>query len=191
MLKESGSSMLMMFVFLNKTQQRGHISLAKSNPRVILLDSHLSNYFTCGRDVNNNPYIGVQPGLLPYFADFSWVEAAIDRTNGYLYLVAKNLDTHEVLMALGFKLRRQRLNIFCDPEVDDINRLNLNLKKVDIKETDGGGMVSIISDENVFNGIRLKEVSSPSELSSKYDTDSANELIEQSGLGQSFTMIDI
>jgi len=191
MLNETGSSMLMYFVFLIKGQARGHLSIAKSNPRVILMDNHLSNYFLCGRDINNEPYLGVQPGLLPFFADFPWVEAAIDRKNGYMYLVAKNLDTHEVLMALGFKTRRQRLNVFCDPAVDDINRLNLNLKKADVQIGEGGKNRSIISDENIFNGIRLREVNSPAELSSDFDRSSASDLLEQTGLDQSFTVLDI
>ena len=189
MLRETGSSMLMFYVFLNKLQQQGHLALSKENPKALLMDSHVSNYFTCGRDEKGSPYIGVQPDLLPFFVDIPWCEACIDNKNGYLYLIVRNMEDHEVLLALGFKVRKKRLNVIFDSAIEKIEDCELNIKKIQIHQSNHG-VTAMISNEPIYTGIKLRLVESASEIAS-FDANEFDEMLSKSGVGESYTFLDL
>ncbi|MBE8233409.1 MAG: hypothetical protein HAW67_06695 [Endozoicomonadaceae bacterium] len=189
MLQETSSSMLMFFVFINKLKQKGHLEVCKESTKVLQLDSYASNYFTCGRDVNGSPYVGVQSDLLPFFIDVPWVEVCIDRKGGYLYLVAKNVENLEVLLAFGLKLRRKRLNVICDPDTEHASSMELNLKKLTLERT-AKGVSAIISDSNIYTGIKLREIVSPSDIST-HKNEEFEGLLAKSGIEESYTILDM
>jgi hypothetical protein len=184
---ESESSALMMALLMNKLVYAGHAKISIENPRVWLFSPTVSDTFSCGRDINNEPYLGVQQDLLPFWTDSNWTDAAVDYENGYIYLCTKSMDTNELLFGIGIAFRVKRLNVFWPKELKENPHAVMNMKKLSIITTANTNR-TLVSDEHVFSGIKLSRVNSPADLyQTAYDENYSNLLLQESGLDESFT----
>jgi hypothetical protein len=184
---EADSSALMMVMFINKLIFTKAATLSKENPRVILLSPSTSDIFSCGMDVNGEPYLGIHEDLLPYFTDVNWTDAAVDYENGYLYLCNKSMDANELLFSIGISFRLKRLNVFWPMSEKEIPHAVMNMKKLSTT-TYNGELKTLISDEHIYTGIKMLRVNSVDELhQSQYDENYAGMLLRESGIDESFT----
>jgi len=184
---EIGSSALMMALFMNKLLHSGDAKISVENPRVWLFSPTISDAFSCGRDINGEPYLGVQQDLLPFWTDSNWTDASVDYENGFLYLCTKSMDTNELLFSIGIAFRVKRLNVFWPKEVRENPHAVMNMKKLSVVSSSAGNR-TLVSDEHIFAGIKLSRVNSPADLyQTAYDQNYSNLLLQESGLDESFT----
>lgn len=182
---ETGSSAMMMALWVNKLIFSHKMYLSSENKRVVLLDSSMSAYFSIGRDVNSEPYIGIPEELLPWFADLSWSEFAIDRKNGYVYLVCRALDTKEMLFAVGIRIRTKRIAAFQTAQEERAVGRVVNMKKV-VVESNKEETKVMLSDDHIYTGLTIISVDGPAALSvGVYDDEYANTLMTNAGLDES------
>ena len=103
------------------------------NPRVLYVGNDGSLDFLYGRDDNNEPYIGIPSGMMPWFVHVDWMGVAICRKKGYLFLEAKDSTSQMLHMALGLKVRKERLDYIClkGVEVPEELRLSFRVFQID------------------------------------------------------------
>jgi hypothetical protein len=180
---------LVFFVYLSRLVQYKHAVLDEHNPKALLLDTFSSGVFLCGRDINDQPYLGVPSELMPFFTQIDWVEASICRKKGYLFLEARDPATQSLQMAFGIKIRRKRLNVFCVKDHENIDDLSLNIK---VFEQDKNKPTDVIfADEHELVNITLKEINSTLELGTEMDAEEARTILVNSGVDHSFTPIKL
>jgi hypothetical protein len=182
---EIGSSAVQMSLFVNNLLYRGKMHICKENKRIFLMEASMSACFSVGRDISSEPYIGIPDALLPFWANLSWSEAAVDYNHGYVYLVSRSLDTQEALMGIGLKFRTKRLAaIQTEREKGDMSRV-LNFKKLTAVVKNGETKV-LLSDEHIYTGLSITSVNSPQDLSAGvYDEEYANTLMNNAGVDES------
>lgn len=189
MASNSQNHGLVFFMWLNRLIGNNHITFNEDFPKVLELDLYSSSQFLVGRDVNDQPFLGVPSEMMPHFTQIDWVEASICRKTGHFYLEAKNPSTQELNMAFGIKMRRDRLNIFCLEGVEDISELSLSIK---VFEQDPEDVTSVLfADNHELINITLKEIDSVVEMGTFSDIEDAKSIAKDSGLDSTFTQIKV
>jgi hypothetical protein len=178
---------MVFFMFLNRLAKEGHLSMDKYNPRVIKMSAHASAFFLCGRDMQDQPFIGVPSGMMPFFTQMDWVEASICRREGYMFLEAKDPTTQSLLFALGFRFRPSRLDVFTIAGHESIGDKELNLKVFDQDLRDPANI--IFADQHELVGLRLKEIQSTVEMGTELDAEDARDILAKSGIDRTFNII--
>lgn len=109
------TSKIMFFYFINDLINKNKAEINKENNNIINLDHGSSNWFVIGRAADkeelNNPFIGVQEDMIPWFFEMEWKRAVIDFERGHLYLscaeIAEDSD-----FTIRLTVRKNRLNVF-------------------------------------------------------------------------------
>jgi hypothetical protein len=180
---------LVFMMFLNRLVGLGALSMDEYNPRVFRLSSYISGIFLMGRDVNDEPFLGVPVSVMPHFTQVDWIEASICRNEGRLYLEARDGATQALHMAFGIAIRRERLNVFCVEGKEDVGRLRLNIKVFEQDPLNPDDV--IFSDHHELTGIVLKEIDSSIDLGGEMDAEDARSILERSGLDVNFKSVSL
>lgn len=178
---------LMFALFLNRLIGSGQIELYERNPSVMILSPTATQYFICGRDSNEEPYLGFPVELQPFFPAVDWMEASLCKKEGILVLEARNPQTNEFMMGLGFRMRIARSNVFYSEGNEEVPRLNL---KVFVQDESNPGRL-LIPDDNELTGIVLKPVDSIASFGDMNEADYAKRALERTGTDSSFSFIDL
>lgn len=177
---------LVWMIHLVRLIQFGCAKFDATNPKVLLLNAKGSCFYLCGRDSDKNPYLGVPLDMMPFFTQLDWMDAAIDRNSGYLFLEAKDPRTGMLNIALGFKFRAGRQDVLCLSGKEDPATLRLSIK---VFEQDKKNPQNVIfSDQDAMTGIPIREISSTAELGSEADAEYSREVLGRSGVDSTFTV---
>lgn len=176
---------LMLFMFINRLVRDKMIELDEHDPRIMRLGNLPSGYFLCGRDENDEPFLGVPSEMMPWFTQVDWVGAALCRKEGYLYLEGRDSSTQVLLMSLGIKVRTKRLNVFSIEGHEDIDMMSLNMKVFERDEKDNKQVY--FADHHEVIGIPLQEIDTCHDLSSEEDAEEARKILAKSGLDRTFS----
>jgi hypothetical protein len=180
---------LIFFMYLNRLVANGHIQADEYNPKVLMLDSYASGVFLCGRDVNDQPFLGIPSEMMPFFTQIDWVEASICRKIGYIFLEAKDPQTQIMNMAFGIKIRRRRLDVFCIDGHEDINSMTLSMKVFEQDKKDPKQI--LFADQHELINITLKEINSTMDLGTEMDAEESRGILKKTGVDSTFTPIAI
>jgi hypothetical protein len=175
---------LMFFMFLNSLVYREELVVEEGDPRVLKLKSLTSSYFLCGRDTNDEPFLGVPIGMMPWFTEIDWVAASICRSEGYLYLEARDPRHHGFLLGLGIKIRSKRLDVFSIKDHEDAASMCMNLKVFEANPSDLSEI--FFAEHHEVIGIPLQEIDSCLEIGDGDDPSMALQLMAESGLDKTF-----
>jgi hypothetical protein len=176
---------LVWMVFLNRLVDSGHVKIDALNPKVYLMDSVVSHYFLCGRDVKGEPFLGVPSTMMPHFTEIDWIECSISRELGYFFLEAKDPKTQMLNFVLGIKIRRKRLDVFCVEGKEDVHSQRLNIKVFEQDKEDPTEI--IFADQHELVNLSMKEISCTSELGTELDAEDSRTMLGNSGIKRSYT----
>jgi hypothetical protein len=159
------------------------------NPRVLYMGNDASLDFLYGRDENNEPYLAIQSDMMPWFVHVDWVGVSICRSKGYLFLEAKDSTNQILLMALGLRVRKERLDYICLKDVEDPNEMRLSFRvfEIDPDQPDQ----AIFSDRKVMSNLYIREIEDVSELATDLEAEDAMGIFEKSGIDSGFTTIKL
>ncbi|MAH54642.1 MAG: hypothetical protein CL531_00055 [Aestuariibacter sp.] len=180
---------LVWLMYFNRLIDCGHVKMDAYNPKVFYLDAYTSAHFMLGRDIEHEPFLAVPNTYMPFFTEVDWVEVSINRKEGYLFLEARDPKTQMLHMALGFKVRRARLDTVCIEGKEDINSLRFNIKVFEADPDDPQQVV--FNDQHEIVGLPIKEVSSSLELGTELDSADSRSMLEESGVSKSYTTLKI
>lgn len=180
---------LVMLMFMSRLVEKSHLGFSNENAKVVMLDTYASSFFACGRDIENQPFVGVPSKMVPFFTQIDWVEASICRPLGYIFLEARDQATQSLNMAFGIKLRRDRLDVFCIEGHERVEDLFLNIKvfEQDLKNP----KEVLFAEQHELVNITLKEINSINELGTEFDAKQSLGILKLNGLEQSFTPVKI
>lgn len=176
---------VMFLAWMNRLVRSGKAVVREDNPLVFQLDAVASGYFLLGRNMKNKPFLGVPVQFMPFFTQIDWMEASICREEGLFLLEARDPVSQSLFMALSFSFRRERLNVFCLENEENIAEMPLSIKvfKQNPKNPDD----LAVSDHDELIGIPQKEVYSIMDIGTDLEIDNARRLFENTGVGSAFT----
>jgi hypothetical protein len=105
---------LMFLSFLSVIASEKKAKISELSNKVLLMNAEISNLFICGKDEQNEPFIGIENSFIPWFSDIPWTEVAISYKRGYVYFVATE-ENGNIIMSIGLKIRRKRMLVLVDP----------------------------------------------------------------------------
>jgi hypothetical protein len=180
---------LVWFMYINRLIQNGHLKFDKHNPKVYLLDVVASSVFLIGRDVNEEPFLGVPDSLMPFFTEVDWVDVSFCRKIGYLFLEARNARTQMLHIAFGIKIRKSRLDVVCIDGKENPEDMRFNIK---VFEQDPDNPRDVLfSDQHEMMGLSLREIKSTADIGSEMEAEDARTVLANSGVKGSFTSTTI
>jgi hypothetical protein len=176
---------LVWLAYLGRLTQYDHLKIDEYNPRVYLLDSVASSIFILGRDVKDEPFLGVSHRMMPFFTAIDWTDVSICRPKSYLFLELRDPQTQILNMALGIKVRRSRLDVVCvkDKEAPEDMRFNMKV----FEQDDDDPSVVVFSDQHELTGLSIKEIDGTTELGGEMDAEEARTILKRSGISGSYT----
>lgn len=179
---------LMFLMLMNRFTSGGKLSVRADNPLVLQLDAVASSHFIIGRNMKDEPFLGVPIQFMPYFTQLDWMEASICREEGLYILEARDPMSQSLNMALALTIRRERLNVFRS-EREDITKLPLSMKT--FRQNPQNPDDFVVSEHDELIGIPQKEVSSIMEVGTDIEIDNAKRLFENMGMGGGFTSMTL
>ena len=176
---------LMFFMFINRLIRDQMIELDERDPRIMRLGNLPSAYFLCGRDDNDEPFLGVPAEMMPWFTQIDWTGASLCRKEGYLYLEGRDPRTQTMLIAFGIRVRSKPLNVFAIDGHEDVDMMSLNMKVFEKDEQNPKQVY--FADHHEVIGIPLQEIGTCHELSTDEEAEESRKILAKSGLDRTFT----
>ena len=176
-------------LWMTRLGEEGKLSIDPTFPKVFYLDTEASSYFTLGRDVEGNPFIGVPQKLCPFFTQIDWLGVTIYPDAGYVFLEARDVQTHVLHMALGIKVRRKRLSALHVEGREDISkqRCNIRVFQQDPNSPDD----FLCADQNEISNLSMRVIKSIDDMGSEMEMQDARDMLDQLGIDSSFTPIKV
>ena len=184
------NSALNFLYYLSSLIYDGQLTIeAEINPRVLYIGNDASMDFLYGRDQNDEPYIGIQSDFMPWFTHVDWLGVSICRKRGYIFLEAREAATQMLHMALGIRMRKERMDYLCMKGVEDPNEMRLSMRVYEVDANDPSTV--LFSDRKVLSNLYIREIEDVNELASDLEAEDALGLFAKSGINESFTPIKV
>jgi hypothetical protein len=118
-------------LYLSSLISNNHIQIDVRDTRVVLLKGTANDQFLCGRDINQQPFIGVQSSMLPWFTQVPWHSVHVDRKRGLVFLEARDTETGIPLFAFGLRTRPRRVDVFCVDQLENPSEKRVSIVSID------------------------------------------------------------
>lgn len=176
-------------LWLTRLAEEGQLTIDTDFPKVFYLGTQASGCFTLGRDVEGVPLIGVPQRLCPFFTQVDWLGVTLYPEAGYVFLEARDIQTHALNIALGIKARRKRLSTLYVAGEEDISRQRCNMR-VFLQDANNPDDV-ICADQNEISNLSMRVIHSIADMGSEIEMHDARETLDQLGIDSSFTPLKI
>lgn len=144
---------ILLFTWLYNLIEEEHASYNLENDNIIELDSYASSCFTIGRDNEKlNSFLGVPKNLIPWFAQIPWKSAVVDFERSIIFISCG--DENEIGLTIGIKVRRKRIELLWNNNIDDNEVSDLSFRVFAVKADS-----SISISEKIFAKVPLKKSS--------------------------------
>lgn len=179
---------VMFLLWMGRLVGDGKLQISPVNPLVVELDAIASGHFLLGRDVENQPFLGIPIQFMPFFTQIDWMEISLCREEGRLYLEARDSETQALHMALSLSIREERLNVICLKGVENPASLMFGMRV--FSQNPQNPKEILVADQNEISGFPIKEVNNILDIGTEMEIESALRLYEKTGMGSVFSITD-